>query len=732
MSETNLPEIVDRPRAVSTPGFAVGGVADDAGDRLDVAALFALFRRRIRLFALVALLVFGAACYVVSKLPKLYMASADVVLDVRGQGGTPEVLAVLSDAPRGAEDISTELTVLYSRELAEQVLSRIDLEGEPSILPPGVVLGDGEADRLSLLDFVRSGLEASRVGNAFTLRVSYKHPDPEAAALLANTYASAYVDSAVNRERDSLDRAAGFLDGRIEELREQARRDVEAVQVYRIENDMLSAQGRTLNEQDISAISQQLVLARAAAAEDKARLDTALDQLAEGAPGTDGGAVGEALNSNVVATLKGRKGELATLLADMRGRLGPRHPDRQGAEREYADVSQQIVVEVDRVISGLAAKAEVSRRRAASLEASLAGAQGQLETNNRAMVELDDLERQAAASQGLYETYLNTYKETVARGGMETPEARVVSAARVPGVPVEPRVGLVLAFGGVLGLGLGVAAAYLAEATYSGLTTGAEVEDGLGVPYVGMMAAHGRVRSADDLLAALAKAPVREELADSLLTSLRFQARGGTKVLAVVSALPDEGKTNLTVLLALVAARRGERTIIVDCDPKRCGATKLFGVAGAAGMSDVLAGDVDLEDAIRPTGVEGADLLPIGARELPEGRWFDDPSSRFARMLAELRADYDRVILDGRPILAVAAGREVACYAEHILVAVQWRGTSRAAVRQALGLLPASVHDRLSVVLTRVDLKRQVRYASGDQLSYFSRYRKYYASGRLS
>ena len=102
------------------------------------------------------------------------------------------------------------------------------------------------------------------------------------------------------------------------------------------------------------------------------------------------------------------------------------------ANNQLKDIDAQIQAEINRVISNLEAKSQVSRQRVASLQGSLGGAKSSLRSNNEAMVRLDELTRKAGASQSLYESYLNRLGQTAAQEGTLRPEARIISPARAP------------------------------------------------------------------------------------------------------------------------------------------------------------------------------------------------------------------------------------------------------------------------------------------------------------
>ncbi len=233
-----------------------------------------------------------------------------------------------------------------------------------------------------------------------------------------------------------------------------------AVEQYRSANGLMSASGATLTEQEISGYNTQLATVRAQQAEDEARLSTARAQLADGSTGDD---VGEALQSTVVQQLRTRRAEVSGRVADLTSRYGARHPDRQRAEGELADIDAQIQAEIVRIVSNLEARVQVARQRTASMQASLGGARRTLALNNSAGVRLNELERNAEASRTLYQALLDRYKQTTSQAGLATSDARIVSRATVPVDPTSPDIGVNLMLGLILALGAGAAGVALAE-----------------------------------------------------------------------------------------------------------------------------------------------------------------------------------------------------------------------------------------------------------------------------
>jgi capsular exopolysaccharide synthesis family protein len=213
----------------------------------------------------------------------------------------------------------------------------------------------------------------------------------------------------------------------------------------------------------------------------------------------------------------------------------------------------------------------------------------------------------------------------------------------------------------------------------------------------------------------------------SLRTSILYARAGDPpKVVAVTSALPGEGKTTTAVCLAISAAQAGSRVVIVDCDVRRRNVSRLLGVEADVGLLDVLEGKVTLTEALLQGEASGAWVLPLSKREFTPQEVF--ASDAMKALLEDLREQFDMIILDTAPVLAIAETRVLASQADIVVFLARWRKTPSKAADAALRILEQSNAVVQGVVLTQVDVNQQARYGYGDPGYYYSSYKKYYTA----
>ncbi|PZR32244.1 GumC family protein [Caulobacter segnis] len=716
---------------------------------LDLQRHIATFRRHFWLMAGVGAVVFVLLAGFLLQRPASYTATAEILLDSRKQN----MLDVKQVGPGAAVDTSavdTEVEVLKSRQLADTVITekRLDLDpefngaiGKPSTKQSmleklgfaakpqkPVEAADKVKARERMVDDVLSRLTVERSGGTYVIRIGFRAGDPVKAAAIANAYANAYLTQQLRVKLDATQTANQWLNSRLSGLRSQVEAAEAAVQRYKAENGLLSADGTTLTEQNISTLNNQLAEVRASQAEQEARLNTARRQLASGSAGDD---VGEALNSPVIQQLRAQRAEVSRRVADLSNRYGPRYPDLLKAQREAADLDGQIQSEIKRVISNLSAQADVARQRTASVEASLNRTRGTLAANNAASVQLNELERNAESVRTLYQSYLDRFKQTSTQQGVEQTDARVISPARVPTSPSAPNVPKSLALAIAAALVAGVGSVFAAAALETGLSTSEEIEEALDTPHLASVPLLSSTLAGQRSSLAPIDYVVEKPLsafAESFRNLRAAIAAGGQgkapKVVLFTSALPGEGKTSTSIGIGRTAAMAGLRTIIVDCDLRRRGVTRAVDLKPQIGLLEVLLKGAPLADAIVLDEKSGAYLLPLNRETQTSRDVFNSPE--MATLLTQLRERFDFVVLDGPPVLPVADSRVLAPRTDAVVLLARWRKTPKRAVQEALREINASGAYLAGAALTQVDVVKQSRAGYGDAGYYYKAYSQYY------
>lgn len=717
-----------------------------SGETIDVERLIAAFRRRLWLFVAVAGVIAAALMFVMLRQTPMYTATANVMINTRTEK-VVDSQAVLSGLTADTGTVDTEVEVIKSPQLAEAVVDTLKLDKDPefngALKSPGLigsilggkkaeraVPGAAEAERQAVIAAVGKHLTVRRVGLTYSITISFESTSAMKSATIANAFADAYLQSQLTEKFDATRQANSFLNTRLDTLRTQLQEADAAVSNYRVANNLLSSEGTTLTEQEISAYNQQLAQARAQQAEDEARLRTARAQLAAGSNGDD---VGEALSSQVVQNLRAQRAVVSGRVAEMSGRYGERHPDMVRAQRELADIDQQIQAEIRRIVSNLEARVRVSQQRTGSVEASLGGARGTLAANSAASVHLKELEGNAEAARNVYQSFLDRYKQTGAQQGVEQADARIASRAVPPSRQSSPNLMLAVALSIVVGAGAGLAAVIIAEIMDAGLATSDDVERKIGLASVASIPLMSSVAEANKRGIQPIDYVLRKPLSGfaeafrSLRTSILYAVPGQQgKIVVLTSALPGEGKTTTSICLARVAAQAGSKVLLLDCDLRRRAVTRTLGLTPENGLAEVLHGTATLESVVLLDQASGAYVLPLAHTASSTEDVFGLPA--MDQLLAKARASFDLVILDTAPVLALADTRILAGKTDVVVLLARWRKTPARAIGASVRLLQQANAQIAGVALTQVDMNAQSKHGYGDAGYYYDEYKKYYAS----
>lgn len=302
---------------------------------------------------------------------------------------------------------------------------------------------------------------------------------------------------------------------------------------------------------------------------------------------------------------------------------------------------------------------------------------------------------------------VNDLDNTGAPAGTAAVKLTVVSGPRVASAPVLPRTKLNTIIGFALGLLLGLALAVLRELLDVSVRSAEGLAEVSGLPTLGAIAYDPEIKEKPLVIGAAAHSP-RAEAMRQLRTNLQFMdATRPVRTLVVTSSSNGEGKSTVSVNLALAMAETGRRVLLIEGDMRKPRVSQLLGLERAVGLSNVLAGQNLLGDVLQQWGDSTLSLLPSGPvppnpSELLGGK-------RMVEVLANCADVFDMVIIDTPPLRPVTDAAVVAAEADGAIV-VFWHGhTKRGVLRAALRSLDAVNARVLGCALNMKPLTRSER-----------------------
>jgi capsular exopolysaccharide synthesis family protein len=691
-------------------------------------ALLATLRRRLVPFLLCALLIPTLAGLALHRIAPRYTATGTLIYEPNAYKPR-ELQSILRSNRITAAVMASQAQVLGGLRLIEPMAQRLHLFSDPEFNPalrrqghiaralawlvarfgapaPAAAVGPGlDPSRDAVLLAVQQALVVRDVDASRVLSVAFTARNPVIAAAAVNQLMDIYIKGQLAAKYSAVRKARRWLEARAAALRREVRGADDRIAAYRARAGLVRGVHAGLDTEQISHLMGNLGAARAALAAAQGRRDAAR--------GAGSDAAAAAVAPSVVALRQERDATTAQLQS-LLTRLGPRHPEVVALRRQLAQLDREVAAETARVVAATDASVASARQRVAALEADLAHARTRIDSNAQAEIALAAMERDASASRTLLNSVLERLQETQQQAAVELPDAHEVSLALPPAAPSFPRTGPLLAAATGFGVLFGLFVVYLLELTDTSLPGGEAVRALLARPCFALIPevsrrTLGRLRVED--YAAMKPLSAFAEQVRSLRAGLWLGVER-PRAVAITAARPAEGKTTVAVALGRSAALSGERVILLDCDLRHPSLARLFGAEGRAGLAEYLRGEARLEEVIRKDPLTS--MAYVGAGNGGPDGFSLFLSEAMARAVQTLCEDYDLVLLDTPPALAMSDTRVIAQIADATLLCVRWRATPRDVAAAAIELLEEAQAAVVGIALTRVDPRTHARSGYAD------------------
>ncbi len=705
-----------------------------------------MFLRRLWLIVGVLVVLNGFALLAISKITPRYTAEATLIIGPR-QAQVMDVKAVMAGLTGDTDVIESELQILRSRRIAREVAAKLELNRRTEFNPDGlegreptlreriVAVVDmrlhelahllpaawrpalpkphaGEAERDPLgrsTDAFLTHLYVAPKGRSRVIGVSVESADPGLAAAAANAVADGYIENQLRSKLDATEHAHKWLDDRVREMREQVVNADQAVEAYRQKVGIMQGRTGTLLSEQASDLGTKILQAQADRGAAEARL-----KVANAAMASPRGILGlpEVQGSPEIQGLRAQENTLMQRAAELSRGFGENYPKLAAVRSQIADVQSRLRQEVDRAANNYREQARAAAIREEQLKGTLANLRQEVGVGLQGEIELRALQHEADADRALYDRLLARSKETNVESGLQQPDAQIISHAESPELPSFPNPKLILPIFFITSLIVAVLLVFALEQLDQGFSTLEQVEATLGFTALGMVPRLRRsaLRQQGPESYVLAQPDsLYSEGVRSLYTSLLLSgAQRPPKVVLLTSALPGEGKSTVALSLARLMASCGKRVAMVDCDLRRPTLHKAFGTAQSPGLTEFLAGQAELGAVLSRDTMSDACLIAAGVRSQTAPDLFASDAMR--KLIAALSSQFDLVVLDSAPVLAVSDTRNLARLADKIVFVVRWQVTRRFAAQPALRQMVDAGGNVAGVLLSMVDLRRYAKF----------------------
>ncbi len=708
--------------------------AQEENELLNLGRLVGMVRRQWLVMAVVIAIITVSAFLWVLVQPRSYMAEAAIALDTR-RVNVQEIPNFITGVTLDFPIVRTEVQVLQSWPLAAKVIQALNLREHSEYSPTRLGTMARVAKTLKLPDEIQAmfapppapaldldelvsrfnkNLSVVTDGRSYVIRVQFRSTDPALASAAANQLVMHYLSSQEDDRVQTVKRINVWLNDRAEELRAQVRQSETAVQAFRQKNNLVEFKGTPISQQQISDLSNQLILASAERAEKEARFR----QIQQGRSSGSASSIAEVMNSPLIARLREQEAQVIRREAELTDRYGEKHPTMIAVRAERDDLRRKIDAEITKIAQAIGAEADIARAREASLRGNLDTLRRQAAQANPAEVRLRELERDVDANRAVLDAFLTRIQEGATQENFINPFARIVSSAQLPKYPDQPRSGLILMIAAAVGAALAFILAVVLDSFDRTARSSEQLERDVGVSCLGLIPRTGalaRLGNRADLVLNQ-RGGAFAEAVRSMRAALTVSAIGAPpKVILMTSAMPGEGKSLIALSLARSAALDGARVLLIDCDFRDPAVARSLKVPGTHGLDDLLINGPSGGSPIRTDQASGLHFIPTEAapqkaQELLGGRLFTG-------LLKEVRRHYDLILLDCPPVAPVSDSLLIAQQADAILVVAQWRKTKIPLLTRSVRRLAQSHGRAVALVLNRIDPGLFDRYTRGHRLS---------------
>ncbi|WP_420414026.1 GumC family protein [Roseibium sp.] len=440
--------------------------------------LFRVFWKGTPLILLCAGLAVVLAILYVWITPPLYSATAELLIDPRQKGTFENEVSPtgLGRSAAGADTLllDSQIAVMESQAVIGRLIREENLTEDPEFVSSdrasiagviktalkGAIYGPRLQHWNSISGFdranttLRKQLRIERERNTYVIAITMLSESSEKAALLANKIADIYIEESNSAAADTTLEAAQSLRSRLDELSRNARVAARQVEDYRRANDLIGTQNVLVVEQQLRDLNEQLTQSQG---REKEALATLNQVKAAGALGVaELGPIAGVPQSQVLSQLQTNYANVESTAAALSVSLMANHPRLIELSERKKALQGSISAEYQRIVARLQVEYEAALENTQALTAEVGRLQAQMALSNENSVELQELQREADASQAVYQSFLTRSKEASEQIGIPNSTARKISEAYPATRPSFPAVKLLLPAAAVLGLLIGV------------------------------------------------------------------------------------------------------------------------------------------------------------------------------------------------------------------------------------------------------------------------------------
>ncbi|HEX4311215.1 MAG TPA: polysaccharide biosynthesis tyrosine autokinase [Acidobacteriaceae bacterium] len=608
--------------------------------------------------------------------------------------------------------MESDIRILQSEKLLGEVAEKLDLQNNPDFMGRGGRLSvkpaflsdksvpappqslDDPVLRNAVIGNLRGHLTVTRIPRTQMITIAYTSSSPKLSSAVVNELETAFIQNNFSTHFNTTREVSKWLTQQMDDLRQVVQDsqnkmvDLQrklGVMALDPEHNLMVQEIANL-EKNVADASEQRVLAEA-----RYRILRSLppDQIQESPPNTPG-AIG---SEGLLANLRAQRASVASDLAHLQPLYGPNYPQVKQLRAQSDAVNGEIEEQEHRVLEEANASFNLAQTAENKARELLNDKTQELYGQRDDLVQYMLLSQEYDSNRKMYESIVGRLREAAVDAGLDSADISIVDLASTPLRPSSSsplRLGII---GTLFGLFGGFTLALFMEKMDTRLRDAHEIQEILGLPSLAMIPqSHWKSKGSElewvvgpELLRD-PRSPFAESFR-ALRTSMRLSTTSReSKVIAVTSCQPSEGKSTVSVNMAAVLAQGGKKVALVDTDMRRPSVYKRLRLEGGKGLSEVLTGYYTLDEVTQThETLTTLDVIPSGTvPPLPADLLASDQMTEVVR---QLRQRYDYVIFDTPPVLSVTDPAIVAAQADGMVLVIRQGYCTRRMLARAAEIL---------------------------------------------
>lgn len=483
--------------------------------------------------------------------------------------------------------------------------------------------------------------------------ISYTSPNPQLAALIANSTTKAYIDTILNMKMESTRRTIKWMTRKAEEESRKLKDAEEALHRYMKKNDIITLENRlTVLPQKLSTLSAQLVTAQAEFEEYKALYQMVLRignnlNAAESISAISDNKALQALHEQILMSEKN--------IMTLSRKYGSKHPLMKKAASDLQLLKKKRKEEILKGISSIKNNFELARRKMENLQEQMDKTKAEALRLNERFIQYSSLKREVETNSKLYDALMIKIEEKSITEETQPVNLEIVERAEILLSPSSPRKMRNIALGIILGLFGGIGLAFFLEYLDDTVNYPEEAERILNIPVLGTIphdedTEHGH--SPEMTVYEKPRSPLSESFRAIRTSILLSSAEVTPSSILITSPGAAEGKTTMAVNLAFIMAQTGRKVLLMDADLRKPRIHKIFHLDKRTGLSNYLAAGGEHGEIVQKGPEENLFIIPAGP--IPPNPSELLSSDKMKLLISSESEKFDLIIIDSAPVISVA------------------------------------------------------------------------------